>query len=369
MVPRLGLLAFPCSSVAARKLVHAALPHSFWRGSKSESFYSLYAWLGLGLATYIGWPVSKLRRYSILEGAAMDPELAKADAAGQELTQQSKEVLETMCHFSMQRMLSFIDAPEPWWDERRVVKGPGNAEIVVLAKQIAGFGNRVFLGRMLVQDAALEDVVLATEGAGGCRKGRFDPAIEKYQQLMRFESKSFSPMFDDGPRPWIGVLRSHTNPALLGLISKRVVDDVCLGYCRVATDSTEHRVRYLHAGIGVTSPLADDAIQQCNDKTAAEHVLEGLRRDAQSAGEGKRVVMTDHTSGLVIEEYGPRSFMVTYVIHSNPAGGLPAWAPEKAIPQTIAGFFKMLQGDLVKQQGEPRESRLAGRRFWPVLRS
>eukprot|EP00929_Paragymnodinium_shiwhaense_P036503 TRINITY_DN19559_c0_g1_i2.p2 TRINITY_DN19559_c0_g1~~TRINITY_DN19559_c0_g1_i2.p2 ORF type:complete len:177 (+),score=12.72 TRINITY_DN19559_c0_g1_i2:658-1188(+) len=166
-------------------------------------------------------------------------------------------------------------------------------------------------------------------------------------------------------RSQVALGRIWTYPALMGIISRRVVDDIGISFCQVPTEVSQGRVRYAHFGIGVKSGMIDGMVQELDLGSEAEALVARLRGSADASGEG-RVVMKNHAGGIVVEEAGS-DVIVHYVVHSDPCGGIPTWASDKGIAQAVTDIFRNLRKDIDAQRKVPRSELVAVRTTWPVV--
>jgi len=310
-------------------------------GAASKDLSCSFSLLGVLAAGCFTWSGHQKVRAEELQQTALSCHLSAEE----------KMAVEAMCEELMEVLVRYVDERDEFWQDRQVWKDPAG-EIVIRAAAVAGFSTRVFMASTRIDGVTLAEIALSVESYPGCRKERWDPVIEKFCQSWRFDSKAFEPVQPGTPQPWIALVQTYTQPVLMGLISKRTVDDICLGICKVPRGSRDgQRARYIHAGIGVKSPHAENALVKRGFQEAGEGMALLHRLRANSVSQS-HVVMTDYSSGIVVEDLGNGSFQVNYIIHSDPAGGLPVWMTDKSVPQSEAAFLKLMRKDIQAQRSE-----------------
>eukprot|EP00928_Gymnodinium_smaydae_P039115 TRINITY_DN2679_c0_g6_i1.p1 TRINITY_DN2679_c0_g6~~TRINITY_DN2679_c0_g6_i1.p1 ORF type:complete len:343 (-),score=22.83 TRINITY_DN2679_c0_g6_i1:193-1221(-) len=330
-----------------------------------------------------GWQTTALRsqhtpysrmathtRNGLLFGAASisfawDHRQTKTDSANPSVSEQ--RILEVLLAAAAHNLLEYADSSDSFWDEKQLHRARSGDAVTVFAKQIPNRTTRLFMGRCVLKDMKLEEFVLSCESGPGTRRASWDTSVERSESLLSFETNAMQPIAIGAPPPLVSLTRTFTLPALLGLISRRVVDDVGVSFC-VLPGSSSERQRYAHFGIGVCSPNVDSILESSDVGVmqGADVFVGRLREHSRVSGGTSHVVMVNHAAGVCVEELESNVLLVNYVIHSDACGGVPAWACEKGIVQALVDIFKNVRKDVELQRRLPLAERLEGRSRWPV---
>jgi len=238
---------------------------------------------------------------------------------------------------SLADMLRWASMPEEWWDEKRV-SHVGGAEMQLYTKRSAfpeehGQCPPLFLGVIVLDDISLDDLRYLTAAGEGVAKLRFDPSLATFETLLTMEALEGEP---------IRLLRTHTRPMLLGLISAREVDSICMQ--RQLPDG-----RWIAGGFGLQSPRlaprASDTGGGSGSSGGGGGVvsLQALREAPTTVG---MVQALDFASGYIFEPVdaaakagGRGRCRSWYFLSTEAGGGVPRWAGEKGTSTAISNFW------------------------------
>lgn len=221
--------------------------------------------------------------------------------------------------------------PDGWWDTRKSTQVAGLGELVMYSKRVPGFDSHLHMGVATFEDTSLEELDVLTAAHEGAAKLNFDPALKSFETAFQFKASWGGPA---------RLLRIHTRPQLMGIISAREVDSVCLDLHKLEDG------RGLAGAMGLYSPrMAPHA--------HSSPYLEALRGAPPTQG---MVRALDHISGYIFEPLGQRSgsgrgpWRVRYVLHSSAGGSVPQWAVEKGVSQAIASWFRAACKEMEKRR-------------------
>eukprot|EP00929_Paragymnodinium_shiwhaense_P102016 TRINITY_DN65221_c0_g1_i1.p1 TRINITY_DN65221_c0_g1~~TRINITY_DN65221_c0_g1_i1.p1 ORF type:complete len:355 (+),score=53.57 TRINITY_DN65221_c0_g1_i1:89-1153(+) len=268
------------------------------------------------------------------------------------ISPEEKRIMEVMLQDAIKTLIEYADAPDEFWESRKVSKGvlAGN-DFIVFSKHVAGIKNRLFMGRARLSNVSVEEVVACGQCGPDTRRSRWEITMEKQAFIHAHPTGAFGSVRSDGPAPLLAISRIWTYPALMGLISRRMLDDIGMSFCRVPDEVSRNRLRYAHFGVGVKSALVDDMLQRLPFEGDAVGLVQKLRTHSDASAEAGRIVIKNHLSGVIVEQDGP-DVVLNYVMHSDPCGGLPVWASDKGISQALGDIFQNLLRDIAARRKE-----------------
>merc|ERR1712048_142535 len=105
-------------------------------------------------------------------------------------------------------------------------------------------------------------------------------------------------------------------------------------------------------------------VDQAISREAEKAFINRLREQSMTSGAKSHVVMIDHVAGVMVQQLGPSSLLVEYIIHSDASGGIPGWACDRGVAQALEDIFNNLRKDVDTQRKLPLDERLRGRTLW-----
>jgi len=253
------------------------------------------------------------------------------------LTPEDERRVAAAAEESLADMLRWASMPEEWWDEKRVSR-VGGVEMQLYTKRSVfpeehGQCPPLFLGVIVLDDISLDDLRYLTAAGEGVAKLRFDPSLATFETLLTMEALGGEP---------IRLLRTHTRPVLLGLISAREVDSICTQ--RQLPDG-----RWIAGGFGLQSarlaPRASETGGGGGSSGSGGGVvsLQALRGAPPSVG---MVQALDFASGYIHEPVdaaakagGRGRCRSWYFLCTEAGGGVPKWVGEKGASIAISNFW------------------------------
>ena len=160
-------------------------------------------------------------------------------------------------------------------------------KVMIRTKSLEGYKTRVVMGVTTFQEVDLDELIWATQGHPGCRKEKFDPNMDRFEQVLLLSAPELEP-WNTSIQPQCSVIRIYTRPSFFGLISARVSDDVTNTYASVGQG------RYLNSAVGVVSPLAAEVLA---DVPALAKRLESDANRAATDGPRKCTMLIDYSTG------------------------------------------------------------------------
>lgn len=214
----------------------------------------------------------------------------------------------------------------------------GLEDISLRSTSLPGYESRLFLGQVVLPNAAWDELNDLVELTEGCVKVELDPVMDKLTFFTSFKPAPTGIAVEVLRNSDLVRLRSFSN--LLGIISPREIDDWA-GQFR----------------------FQDGRIAECacglHSKQFAKHakgslVLEALLEAPVSKG---YVRTCDHNSGLLLEPLdaearsGQRgAWRLSYYSLTDVNGQIPDWAAREGTKRTIVGNLTFVQRELVARR-------------------
>ncbi|CAJ1373470.1 unnamed protein product [Effrenium voratum] len=236
------------------------------------------------------------------------------------LSKADESLLVKILDDGVENLCKWALAPASWWDECHSLRLGGLKDAKHFTRRMEGFPIRLQMVSAEWEDVSLKELLVLSEASETCLKLTFDPVINSMTTRLRF---------GDGRAR---LLRTMTNPTLMGLISAREVDSV-LREPEKLPDGT-----VAGGGIGLQSPLLVDKVKE------SEWIL-ALAAVPPSAGKVRAV---DHTSGFIFQPCDAAAksgddckgrWKVHYILLSEAGGGVPLWAADKGVSKAMADWF------------------------------
>lgn len=279
-----------------------------------------------------------------MEGAPAAEQVSAAEAM-ESLDAGDAALVGAALDATMADLLRWQEAPLSYWEEIKSVKVGSAGAMQLFTRRTGnpggeGVAQPLFLGVIIFDDVSMDEMRYLTAAHEGCAKLRFDPALNTFETRKSFTSPSGNPVI---------ILRTHTHPMLLGIISAREVNSICGEW--VLPDG-----RYVECGFGLKSPRFEGA-------ASGSPRLRALQEEPTTKG---MVQAIDFVSGYIHEPMdeatrsgGRGRCRCWYFLCSEAGGSVPKWASERGVSTAIAGFFTAAHKELL-------DIRRTGRKVGPL---